>query len=52
MPTLTMKIQSAKGNEKEQIQKQIDQTDNEIDQLVYKLYGLTEKEIRIIEGQK
>lgn len=26
--------------------------DKEIDQLVYKLYGLTEEEIKIVEGEK
>jgi len=31
------------------IQRQIDATDRQIDQLVYKLYGLTEDEIRIVE---
>jgi len=31
------------------IQQQIDQTDREIDQMVYELYGLTEDEIRIVE---
>ena len=31
------------------LQQQINQTDNEIDQLVYKLYGLTEEEIKIVE---
>ena len=30
-------------------QNQIDQTDNEIDQMVYELYGLTEDEIKIVE---
>ena len=30
--------------------KQIDILDNQIDQLVYKLYGLTEDEVKIIEG--
>jgi type I restriction-modification system DNA methylase subunit len=29
---------------------QIDQTDKEIDQMVYVLYGLSEEEIRIVEG--
>ena len=29
---------------------QIDQTDNEIDQMVYELYGLTEEEIKIVEN--
>ena len=32
------------------IQKQIDQTDTEIDQMVYGLYGLTEEEIEIVEN--
>jgi len=31
------------------IQRQIDTTDKQIDQLVYDLYGLTDKEIRIVE---
>ena len=31
------------------IQQQIDQTDREIDQMVYELYGLTEEEVRIVE---
>lgn len=32
------------------IQNQINQTDKEIDQMVYKLYDLTEDEIKIVEG--
>jgi len=32
-----------------EIQQQIDQTDTEIDQMVYELYGLTGEEIRIVE---
>lgn len=36
-------------NEKSLIQRQIDATDRQIDQLVYELYGLTDKEIRIGE---
>ena len=32
------------------IQHTISQTDKEIDQLVYKLYELTEEEIKIVEG--
>ena len=31
------------------IQRQIDSTDHQIDQLVYELYGLTDEEIRIVE---
>ncbi len=38
-------------NEKTYLQRQIEATDREIDQLVYELYGLTEEEIRIVEGR-
>jgi hypothetical protein len=31
------------------IQRQIDATDKQIDQLVYEVYGLTDKEIKIVE---
>jgi type I restriction-modification system DNA methylase subunit len=50
MMDLNKKIQSARGSKKEQIQRQIEKTDKEIDDLVYKLYGITEKERKIIEG--
>ena len=33
------------------IKHQIDTTDKEIDQMVYALYGLTEEEIKIVEGE-
>jgi hypothetical protein len=36
--------------EKTALQRQIDATDKQIDQFVYQLYGLTEKEIKIVEG--
>jgi len=36
-------------DEKTRIQRQIETTDQQIDQLVYELYGLTDKEILIIE---
>ena len=32
------------------IQEQINQTDREIDQMVYELYGLTDEEIQIVEN--
>jgi len=35
--------------EKETIQRQIDATDEQIDKLVYELYGLTEEEIALVE---
>jgi len=34
---------------KTRIQRQINTTDNQIDKLVYELYGLTDEEIEIIE---
>ncbi|MBK6944198.1 MAG: Eco57I restriction-modification methylase domain-containing protein [Flavobacteriales bacterium] len=33
------------------LQTQIDKTDKEIDALVYQLYGLTEEEVRVVEGR-
>lgn len=32
------------------IQRQIDATDRQIDALAYELYGLSDEEIRIVEG--
>ena len=37
------------SHEKTAIQRQIDATDKQIDQLVYELYGLTDEEIKIVE---
>jgi hypothetical protein len=34
---------------REQIQREIDTTDRQIDELVYRLYGLSDEEIRIVE---
>lgn len=36
--------------EKEQLEKEIKQTDNTIDSKVYELYGLTPEEISIVEN--
>jgi hypothetical protein len=38
-------------HEQTSLQRQIEATDRQIDALVYELYGLTEEEIRIIEGR-
>ena len=47
---LHKQLTSAKtDHDKAVIQRQIDATDRQIDQLVYELYGLTEEEIKIIE---
>jgi len=37
-------------HEQESLKRTIEATDNQIDALVYELYGLTEEEIRIAEG--
>ena len=36
--------------QKKMLKRQIEATDRQIDQLVYQLYGLTDEEIRIVEG--
>ena len=35
-----------------ELKAEIDKTDKEIDQMVYELYGLTEDEIKIVEGNE
>ena len=37
--------------EQERLQREIDATDAQIDRMVYELYGLTEEEIKIVEGE-
>jgi hypothetical protein len=37
--------------EKTRLQRQVDATDAQIDALVYALYGLTEEEVRVVEGR-
>jgi hypothetical protein len=48
---LNKSISAAKGNQREQIQRQIDKTNREIDEIVYKLYHITEEERKIIEAE-
>jgi type II restriction/modification system DNA methylase subunit YeeA len=51
MLELHKKISKIKNpDEKTRIQRQIDSTDRQIDQLVYKLYDLTPEEIAIVEA--
>ncbi len=51
MLTLNERLPEVKtDHEKTALQRQIDATDHQIDELVYELYGLTEEEIRIVEG--
>jgi hypothetical protein len=37
-------------HEQESLQRTLAATDRQIDELVYELYGLTEEEIRVVEG--
>jgi len=53
MLDLNKKLASAiDDQEKTLIARRIDSTDRQIDKLVYELYGLTEEEIKIVEGEK
>ncbi|MDI6764262.1 MAG: N-6 DNA methylase [Thermodesulfobacteriota bacterium] len=47
---LRKREQKAEGHELEQLKRQIEKTDREIDEKVYELYGVTEGEKRLIEG--
>jgi adenine-specific DNA-methyltransferase len=38
-------------SEKQLLDQKLAITDQQIDQLVYELYGLTEEEVRIVEGE-
>ena len=53
MLTLHKQLAATKTpDEKTRLQRQIDATDHQIDNLVYELYVLTENEIKIVEGGK
>jgi len=53
MLALTPKLHAATlESEKAALQNAVTTTDAEIDQLIYELYGLTEKEIKIVEGER
>jgi hypothetical protein len=50
MLDLHRKLTAAKNpNDKTGLQREIESTDRQVDQLVYELYGLTEEEIKIVE---
>jgi hypothetical protein len=50
MLTLHKRLSSeALPQRRELLQREIDATDRQIDQLVYQLYGLTDEEIKIVE---
>jgi len=51
MLDLHKRLAAAKtDHERTLLERQISATDREIDRLVYELYGLTEDEIKIVEG--
>lgn len=53
MLELNKDLQKARTDtEQTRLKRQIAATDKQIDQLVYELYGLTEEEIRIVEGSE
>jgi hypothetical protein len=52
MLALTPKLRGATSeSEKAALQNAVTTTDAEIDRLVYELYGLTEEEVKIVEGE-
>jgi len=52
MLTLHKQLDTAKTpDEKTRIQRQIDATDHQIDQLVYELYGLTQGEVQVVDEE-
>ena len=38
--------------EKERVKREIESTDRAIGRLVYELYGLSEDEVKVVEGEK
>ena len=51
MLTLHKQFAAAKTpHEQENLKRQIDATDQQIDRLVYELYGLSEDETKIVDG--
>ncbi len=51
MLTLNKQLQEARTpHEKTALQRQIEATDRQIDNLAYELYGLTDEEIKVVEG--
>lgn len=51
MLELNKELQKSKpGEEQERLKQRITYTDKKIDALVYELYGLTEEEIKVVEG--
>ena len=43
-------MQDLPTSERDDLQREVDRVDSELDDLVYELYGLTEAERRLVEG--
>lgn len=50
LPLHKQLVNTAVNHEQAHLQRQIDAVDRQIDRLAYELYGLTEEEIRVVEG--
>jgi hypothetical protein len=50
MLDLHKRLPSALMHDRDRIQTEIDATDRQIDDLVYRLYGLSDKEIKLVES--
>ena len=48
---VTQMLAAQTDQEKAMLTRQADMLDSQIDKLVYELYGLTEEEIRVVEGK-
>jgi len=52
MPELKQRLDESKVPQTtEMFRRQIESTDRQIDQLIYRLYDLTEEEIKIVESE-
>ena len=51
MLELNKRLRDAVGREREELERRIERTNREIDELGYRLYGLTEEERRVVEGR-
>jgi len=51
MLELNKRLKGAVGREREELERSVERTAREIDELVYRLYGLTEEEIRVVQRQ-
>ena len=51
MLELNKRLRETVRREGEELERRIERTDREIDELVYRLYGLTEEEIRVVQRQ-